>query len=228
MPHVVDPRGRTWLVNWNNTPSADWTSGDAGPGPYHRVAELGALVRAAAASPTFDSVGAGVIQMNAVTATQRPTAQALLRSADSGATGPAKTVLDTLLAWDGNYARTAADGTVDPGAATWREFKAAAQRVALGNPSPAEAGLVGEPGSKGYVDSSLGETYALRTLTPAAARRAAAAAAAALTAHFGTADPAGWREPRATVSAQAQGLASPPAIPLLNRGSFEQVVELGR
>ena len=232
MPHVVDPRGRNWLVNWNNVPSAAWTSGDAPArerlnGPFHRVAELGALVRAAAANPTFDSVGVGVIRANAVTATQRPTAQRLLQGAAAGATGPAATVLATLLAWDGNYDRTAADGTVEPGVATWRAFKAAAQRVALGTPTAAQSGLVGEPGSEGFVESSLGETYALRTLTPDGVRRAAAQAASDLTARFGTADPAGWREPRATVSAQAQGLASPPAIPLRNRGSFEQIVELG-
>jgi hypothetical protein len=29
------------------------------------------------------------------------------------------------------------------------------------------------------------------------------------------------------VSASAQGLASPPPIPLINRGSYEQIVELG-
>jgi hypothetical protein len=28
-------------------------------------------------------------------------------------------------------------------------------------------------------------------------------------------------------SASAQGLASPPPIPLINRGSYEQIVELG-
>jgi hypothetical protein len=232
-PHVIDPRGRNWLVNWNNVPAADWTSGDAPArerlnGPFHRIAELQALVAGAAAAPDFDSVGVGVIHPNAVTATQRPTASAQLQAAAQGASEPAASVLNTLVAWDGNYDRTAPDGTVDPGVATWRAFKAACQRVALGVPDRAERGLVGRPGDEGFVESTLGETYALRTLDAGGLQRAAALAAADLTARFGTADPSGWREPRTMISASAQGLASPPPIPLINRGSFEQIVELGR
>ncbi|MFL5889156.1 MAG: penicillin acylase family protein [Solirubrobacteraceae bacterium] len=231
-PHVIDPRGRNWLVNWNNVPAAAWTSGDAPArerlnGPFHRVAELQALVRDAAAAPTFESVGMGAIRPNAVTATQRPTASARLVAAAEGAPEPAASVLNTLVAWDGNYDRTGPDGTVEPGVATWRAFKAACQRVALGSPTPAERGLVGRPGEEGFVESTLGETYALRALDNRGLQRAAALAASDLSARFGTSDPAGWREPRAMIAASAQGLASPPPIPLLNRGSYEQIVELG-
>jgi penicillin G amidase len=232
-PHVINPRGRNWLVNWNNVPSASWTSGDAPArerlnGPLHRVAELQTLVAAAAADPTFESVGVGVIGPNAVTATQFPTARPRLEAAGDGASGGAAVVLGTLLAWDGDYARTAADRTVDPGVATWRAFKAAAQRVALGTPTAAQRGLVGTPAEEGFVESTLGETYALRTLDAAGYRRAADQAAGELEARFGTPDSAGWREPRATRAASPQGLASPPAIDLINRGSFEEIVELGR
>jgi len=232
-PHVINPRGRNWLVNWNNVPSAAWTSGDAPArerlnGPFHRIAELQALVRGAAADPTFDSVGVGVIHPNAVIATQRPTATAELQAATQGATEPAALVLNTLLSWDGNYDRTAPDGTVDPGVATWEAFKAACQRVAVGATTPGKRALVAKPGDEGFVESTLGETFALRTLDAAGLRRAAALAAAALTARFGTSDPAGWREARSMVSATQQGLASPPPIPLINRGSYEQIVELGR
>jgi len=230
-PHVINPRGRNWVANWNNVPSADWTSGDAPArerlnGPFHRIAELQALVEGAAQDPTFDSVGAGVVHPNAVTATQFPTALPRLRAAAQGAAGGATTVLTTLLAWDGNYDRTAPDGTVDPGVATWEAFKAAAQRVAVGATTPGKRALVGRPGDEGFVESTLGETYALRTLDAAGLRRAAAQAASALTARFGNADPSAWREPRSMVTATAQGLASPPPIPLINRGSYEQIVEL--
>jgi hypothetical protein len=144
-----------------------------------------------------------------------------------GATGPAADVLNTLLAWDGDYTRTAPDGTVEPGVATWEAFKAAAQRVALGEPTPATRGLLGTPGDEGFVESTLGETYALRTLDADGLRRAAADAAAALSARFGSPDPAAWREPRTMVSPEVQGLALPPPIPLQNRGTFELAVELG-
>jgi penicillin amidase len=150
-PHVIDPPGRNWLVNWNNVPAKGWTSGDAPArerlnGPYHRVAMLQALVRAAAANPSsFDRATIDVIRDMRRIATQRPTAQAALERAAAGATGPEADVLGTLLAWDGDYTRTAPDGTVEPGVAAWEEFKAAAQRVALGEPAPATRGLLGTP-----------------------------------------------------------------------------------
>jgi acyl-homoserine lactone acylase PvdQ len=234
MPRVIDPKGgRTWLVNWNNPPSADFTSGDGQAreqlnGPYHRVAMLQALVRAAAgSSPDLERASAGIVRRSAVLATQRTTAGPALQRALAGATGPARDVLATLVAWDGDYDRTAPDGTVDPGVATWRAFKAAAQEQALGKPDVAERGLVGRPGDEGFVEATLGETYALRTLGPAGYRRAAAAAAAALSARFGSGTPASWREPRTMLEAAPLGLVSAPAIPLTNRGSWEQRVELG-
>jgi penicillin G amidase len=233
-PHVIDPPGRNWLVNWNNVPAKGWTSGD-GPareqlnGPYHRIAMLQGLVQRAAANPSsFDAATIAVMRDLRRIATQRPTAEAALQTASAGATGPAADVLNALLAWDGDYTRTAADGTIDPGAATWEQFKAAAQRVALGEPTPATRGLLGVPGDEGYVESTLGETYALRTLDADGLRQAAANAAAVLTALFGSADPAAWRAQRAMVSPEVQGLAVPPAIPLQNRGTFELAVELGR
>jgi penicillin amidase len=233
-PHVIDPPGRNWLVNWNNVPAKGWTSGDAPArerlnGPYHRIAMLQSFVAQAAADPSsFDRATIAVMRDLRRIATQRPTAEAALRAAAEGATGPAADVLNTLLAWDGDFTRTAADGTVDPGVATWEEFKAAAQRVALGEPTAATRGLLGTPGDEGFVESTLGETYALRTLDAEGLRRAATAAAAVLSARFGSADPAAWRAPRAMVSPEVQGLATPPPIPLQNRGTFELAVELGR
>ena len=233
-PHVIDPPGRNWLVNWNNVPAKGWTSGDAPAreqlnGPYHRVAMLQGLVKRAAANPSsFDRATIAVVRDMSRTATQRPTAEAALQGAAAGATGPTADVLNTLLAWDGDYTRTGADGKVEPGVATWEAFKAAAQVVALGEPTPATRSLVGTPGDEGFVESTLGETYALRTLDAEGYRRAAADAAAALAVRFGSADPATWRDDRAMVSAEMQGLAIPPPIPLQNRGTFELAVELGR
>jgi penicillin amidase len=228
-PHVINPRGRRWLDNWNNVPSAGWTSGDAPArerlnGPYHRITMQQALVARAAASPTYRSAGLGVLRRSASIATQRPAAGPLLRRLAAGATGPAATVLRTLVAWDGNYTRTDAAGTIEPGAATWEAFKAAAQRRLFDDDTP----LVGEPGSDGFVESTLGETFALRTASRRQLRAAAADAAAALTERFGTPDPTRWRAPRPTIEAEQQGLVNPPPIPLQNRGSYEQIVELGR
>ena len=51
-PHVIDPPGRKWLVNWNNVPAKGWTSGDAPArerlnGPYHRIAMMQSFVEQA-------------------------------------------------------------------------------------------------------------------------------------------------------------------------------------
>jgi acyl-homoserine lactone acylase PvdQ len=232
-PHVINPPSRNWLVNWNNTPSVGWTQGDSPAherlnGSYHRIAMMEEAVKAAAADPSsFERGTIDILRRTGTIATQRPTADRILRQAAEGATGPAKALLDTLVAWDGNYTRTADDGTVDPGVATWEAFKAAAQVVALGAPTEATRGLLGTPGSKGVIEATLGETVALRTLDPEGLRRAATAAAEVLTETYGSADPARWRAKGTMVSAQVQGLAIPPQIPMQNRGTYDMAVELG-
>ena len=231
MPRVINPTGRNWLVNWNNVPSADFTSGDNQAreqlnGPFHRVRLLTHLIGGAAVAPEFDRATAGIIRESGTTATQRTAAEARLREAAVDAAGAAEVVLDTLLAWDGDYATTAPDGTVDPGVATWRAFKAAAQRQ-LGTVPRGARGLVGTPGDEGFVEATVGETYALRTLPVAALQEAAEAAGEALERRFGTDDPAQWREPRTMIEASPLGLAKAPKIGLINRGSWEQLVELG-
>ncbi|HEX6457475.1 MAG TPA: penicillin acylase family protein [Thermoleophilaceae bacterium] len=234
-PHVINPRGRNWLVNWNNVPAKGWSSGDAPAreqlrGPYHRVAMMQTFVSQAAAGPlnSFDAGTIDILRKTSSTATQRPTAQRLLERAAAGATGPAASVLQTLLAWDGNFTRTDAAGTMDPGAATWQAFKAAAEVVMFGSHvSPGTDSLIEAPGSEGFIESSLGETIALRKLSLAKLRIAAANAAAELTKTYGSPEPAAWRMKRPLLTAQSQGLASAPPTPLQNRGTYEMAVELG-
>ena len=232
-PHVIDPRGQNWLVNWNNTPAKGWTYGDAPAreqlrGSFHRVAMMQGFVARAAKDPSsFDAGTINVLRSTSSTASQRPTAQAVLQRAAAGAGGPAADVLQTLLAWDGNFTRTADDGTLEPGVATWQAFKAAAQRVMFGSLSPAAENLLEKPGSRGFVEATYGETLALRKLSAAKLQQAAAKAAADLTKTYGSADPQSWRLKRPTVSAEVQGLASAPPTPLQNRGTYEMAVELG-
>jgi penicillin G amidase len=232
-PHVIDPAGQNWLVNWNNTPAKDWTYGDAAAreqlfGGFHRVAMMQSFVVAAAKDPSsFDAATVGVLRNTSSIATQRPTAQKLLERAAKGATGPAADVLNTLLGWDGNFTRTADDGTLEPGVATWQAFKAAAERVMFGKLSPPLVALFGEPGSEGFVESTYGETLALRKLSRAKLQKAAADAAAELTKTYNSPDPSRWRLKRPTVTAEAQGLASAPPTPLQDRGTYEMAVELG-
>jgi hypothetical protein len=234
MPRVINPKGRNWLVNWNNVPSADFTSGDGQAreqlnGRFHRVRQLTNLIGGAAVAPEFDRATAAIIRQMGTKATQRAVLDARLRrlAARSSVPGPGKSVLDTLVAWDGDYTVTDENGTVHPGVATWRAFKAAAQLTELGGPSSAQRGLVGEPGGEGFVESTVGETYALRRLLDVELLEVAHDTGEALARRFGTKDPSRWREPRTTIQASPLGLAKAPEIGLINRGSWEQLVELG-
>ena len=232
-PHVIDPPGQNWLVNWNNTPAKDWTYGDASAreslrGPLHRVVLLQSLVSAAAKDPSsYDAAITSVLRTLSSIATQRPASQKILERAAKGATGPAAAVLGTLLAWDGNFTQTADDGTLEPGAATWQAFKAAAERVKFGKLSAPLEALFEKPGSEGFIESTYGETLALRTLSPAKLQQAAANAAKALTKTYNSPDPQSWRMKRPTVTAETQGLAGAPPTPLQNRGTYEMGLELG-
>ena len=133
-PRVINPK-QGWLANWNNVPSAGWTSGDAESserlaGPYHRVGWLMRQVRRVARKPSFDAAQTA-IRFAGSYAQQRGLATTLLKRADKGATGNAKAVLDALLAWDGSYTAVDGAGTVNPGVAIWEQYKDDAEAVAL-------------------------------------------------------------------------------------------------
>jgi penicillin G amidase len=223
-PHVINP-SQGWLANWNNMPSVGWTVGDASAtervnGRLHRDALLAREVARVAASPSYDAVK-GVDRITGTTAQQRPLLDARLRSAATGATGGAKTVLDTIVAWDGNYDRTDAAGTVDPGVAAWEAFTAAA----VNSLPRAARDWLGGPGRSHQFD--FGAAAATAILRGANLRDLAADAATALQARFGTADPAQWREPRKMYEVTATGGASPPPLRFFDRGTWQQSVELG-
>jgi hypothetical protein len=74
---------------------------------------------------------------------------------------------------------------------------------------------------------SIGQAYALRAENAAGYRRAAGAAYASLARRFGSGDPRRWRTPRAMFSQSALGAEQPPPMPFYDRGTFEEVTELG-
>jgi acyl-homoserine lactone acylase PvdQ len=217
-PHVINP-DQGWLANWNNMPSKGWTVGDAPAtertsGHLHRGAFLNRLV--AAANPSYDAVKA-VDRTSGTTAQQRSLLGGRLREAASGATGGAKTVLDTILAWDGNYDRTDAAGTVDPGVAAWEALKDEAVDLLPG----AVDDWLGGVGRSHAFDFSAADAAAFRDLTAAGLRRAAGNAATAL------GDPSTWRKPRRMYDVTVLGAAPKPALKFYDRGTWQQAVELG-
>jgi acyl-homoserine lactone acylase PvdQ len=231
-PQVVNPK-QGYLFNWNNMPSAGWTQGDAPArerlaGRFHRSAWLARQVKASHRRGGGFEQSARVDRLTGTIAQQRPLASRDLKRAATGSSGDAKTVLDTLLGWNGSYHVADANGTVDPGVAAWEEFKAAAQRVALGR-FPKEAQLLdGGKGTSHAFDASNGDAYGLRTLTPRGYRQAAKLAFRQLSKTFGSGDPAKWRTPRRTYKPSAQGAGTfPEPFPFFDRGTFQHNTELG-
>jgi penicillin amidase len=220
-PHVINPK-RGWLANWNNMPSAGWTVGDA-PAPeriagrWHRGRYLNRLVAQAAANPSFDAIKA-VDRAAGTHAQQRILLDQALRNVQAEMTGPAKTVIDTIIAWDGSYDRTDAAGTVDPGVAAWEAFKDEVVKLQLPR---AAADWLGGPGNSHAFDFGGADGAAFLELTNLGIQEAATNAAAVL------GDPSTWRKPRRMYDVQVLGLAAKPALKFYDRGTWQQAVELG-
>jgi penicillin amidase len=228
-PHVINPR-QGYLFNWNNKPSAAWTEGDTlgrqrVQGRFHHAGWLGRAVRKVARGEFSYGATASVDRVAGTISQQRPLATGLLRRARRGATGPAASVLSTILSWDGSYDRTASDGTIDAGAAAWQELKAAAIATRLGH-LPDQKQLLNVERSSDF-DATLGEVYALTHLSAAGLRQAAVRAHGALVRRFGGGDPQSWRQPRPMTETEAMGAGQFPPFPLFDRGTWQQVVLLG-
>lgn len=230
-PHVINPEAG-YLTNWNTLPSQGWTTGNAPAservaGPWFRDVYLNRLAGALKRShATFDGLER-LVQQAGTTAQQRPLALRLLHSAAHRSKGKAGVVLATILGWDGNYNRTDANGTTDPGAAAWIELRNQMQKLAIAPLGQAGQLIGGEqPNNEHDFDVSLGQAFALRTLSAAQIRQAAAAAFDALAARFKSNDPRTWRAPRDMFNETVLGAEQPPPMPFFDRGTFEQFVEL--
>jgi penicillin G amidase len=229
-PHVINPR-QGYLFNWNNMPSAGWTNGDTearerATGPFHRSRWLRLLVRRARRKGTYEASRA-VDDFLTTTVQQRAFVGRLLKRARKRASGRAAQVLDTLLAWHGNYTLTDSAGTVDPGVQTWVRFKQKAEQLALGHYGKARENLSGSNSTSHEYDIQNGASYALQNLSPSQLARAAGSAGDVLVKEFGTTDPRKWRAKRLMYKWSVQGAASPPDLPFFDRGTWEQSVELG-
>jgi hypothetical protein len=132
-------------------------------------------------------------------------------------------VLDTIVAWDGNYDRQDANGTVDPGVAAWEALKAAVK----GTLPKAARTLLGERGGSHPFDIGAAEAAGIHRLSQAGLIAAAGRAASAMATRFGSADPSSWREPRKMYDVQVQGVADKPQLKFYDRGTWTQAVELG-
>ena len=173
---MIDPP-QGYLGNWNNLPSIDWTHGDAAAqetneGDLHRGAFLQQALRENA---DRSLAGLKAIERRiGTTAQQRPLLDARLRAAQGAASGPARTVLDTIVAWDGNYDREDAGGTVDPGVAAFEALKEAVEDTL----PPAAVTLLGQRGGSHPFDMGAAEAAGFHSLGTAGLVKAAGVGAA--------------------------------------------------
>ena len=116
---------------------------------------------------------------------------------------------------------------MSPGVATWQEFKAQAIKIAEAPLGPGAPRFGTTTSNEHSFDISDGGAYALRKLGPRGYRQAAAATFAALAKKFGTTDPSHWRDKRLMYDVSAQGAGSAPPLPFFDRGTWEQIVEVG-
>jgi penicillin G amidase len=230
-PHVVDP-AQGWLTNWNTLPSQGWTTGndpasERVAGPWFRARWLNRLAAQVAAHPSYEGME-HLIKEAGTTAQQRPFAGPQLKAALHRATPQQRAVLTTILHWHGSYLATKPDGTVSPGVAAWQALKDQLEGIAL-RPLGAAGRIIGggEPNDEHVFDVNIGQAYALRTLRPRAWRRAAGDTFQVLSKRFHSPNPASWREPRAMFPQSALGAEQPPPMPFFDRGTFEQVIQLG-
>ena len=231
-PQVINPQ-QGWLANWNNMPSIGWTNADSEArerlsGSLHRVRILRREVARVARNPTYARHTA-IVRTTGTTAQQRPFVdEGMLRRARAMAGPAGARLLGALLAWNGNYARQAPDGTVDPGVSIWEEFKTQMQAILIAPMGPGAQILAGGTGRSHAYDISNGESLALRTLGVRAYARAARRAAAVLAERFATTTVSAWRAPRLAYKVTAQGAGSVDAFPFFDRGTWEQSVMVGR
>ena len=232
-PRVLDPE-RNWLANWNNVPSVGWTNGDDGSarermsGPFHRVRLIESLVKKVVKNPSYAKSRA-IELTTGTTAQQFPFAdRTKLAGARDRSDGTTAAMLAELMRWDGNYAKTDANGTIAPGVSIWEELKSELEAKLL-RPLGPEAELLTAGASRSHeYDIKNGEALALQVIGARGYARAAARAAETLSARFGSGDVKTWRAPRLMYEWTAQGAASPPELPFFDRGTWSQSLAMGR
>jgi acyl-homoserine lactone acylase PvdQ len=230
-PQVINP-SQGWLANWNNPPSFGATNGD-GPakerttGPFHRGRYLARVVgRFYRRGPTFEALSA-IDRVTGTHAQQRMLSTRRLKLAARRARGDAKVVLRAILAWDGDYATTDAEGKVPPGVAAWDAFCAAARDVAVAR-YPKEVSKLGHSAGGSHLqECATLESFGLRTLRRRGYRRAAVRAMGALEEQFGSKDPAAWKTDRPTYPVGSEGGGTfPEPFPFFDRGTWTELTEL--
>jgi penicillin amidase len=247
MPHSVNPT-QGWLVNWNNKPRADWPNTSAGFwawGPVHRANTLRSILeRTPPRSMTLDTLAR--INRQAGLTTDSPSGDAhtvvvttlledMLDAVDPSADPRLPAALEVLGRWDLLQTDQDGDGLYDSPAValfnTWWQrtvdsvltpvLGPGADRAVCGN--VVYRLLQGEEAALPVQADYLGG----RTMGEAVTR-SLAATLDALAARYGTADMDRWLQRRAEIFWAPGGIGSVPNTLWMNRGTYNQLVHLGR
>ena len=198
-PHVINPR-RAFLINWNNVPSAGWTNGDSeareratGPLPPRAAGWSCWWAGSSAAAPPT-SARARSTRPRAPWPSSGRSSPSSCAAARRGGSAKARSVLTPLSRWGGSYHRTDSRGHGRPGRGRLGGVQGPGRGHRAVPVPPPGAGAAGRarPALSHVFDITLGEAYALRTLS----RRGAAA---------------GRRAHLATCSPSASAPRTPPA-----------------
>ena len=247
MPHSVNPE-RGWLVNWNNKPGPDWPNSSAGFwdwGPVHRVNTLLGLVgHLPARSATLATLAA--INRTAGLTTDSPSGSAdtvvvstmlgrMLDAVDASADPRLPQAAALLRGWNWLQTDEDGDGRYDsPGVAVfntwWEESVASVVTPTLGpGADPTICAQVvyrllqGQQAALPLQADYLGGRTIGAVLT-----RSLVDALDALTAHHASPDMGTWLQTRAEIVWGAGGIGSVPNTLWMNRGTYNQLVHLGR
>ena len=250
MPHVMNP-ARGWLANWNNKPQPRWPNSAAGFldwGPVQRVQaltrQLAALRPHAATVATMERINRVAGQTaespvgNEGNIAVHPLLPRLLAVVSTAADPRLPAAVRLLSRWNGQRTDPDGDGRYDnPAVTIWQYwYRAFINRVF--------AATLGA--RSGGVDDTVLTDMAVRLLQGRAAAlplhydylhgrplgRVVTATLIdtlnTLSARYHTPDSARWLLPDVYTRWQPLGLASVPRTPWMNRGTYNQVIQLGR
>jgi len=251
MPHVLNP-ARGWLANWNNKPEAGWPNSAYGFIDWGPVQRVQALTRQLAALRPHSVTAAALERINRITGqtAESPVGDEgniavhellprLLSRVNSAADPRLPAIVRLLSQWNGQRIDANGDGSYDsPAVAIWQRW----YPTFINHAFAAELGTV----ARGTTDDTVLTDLAVRLLEGHAAalplhdnylrgERTGHAVTAtliqtlsALTTHYGTPSTGRWLLPDVYTYWGPLGLGTVSRTPWMNRGTYNQVIHLGR
>jgi penicillin amidase len=251
MPHILNP-AQGWLANWNNKPEAGWPNSAYGFIDWGPVQRVQALTRQLAALRPHSATAATLGQINRITGqtaespvgdegniTVHELLPRLIARVNTAADPRLPAIARLLSRWNGRRVDTDGDGSYDSPAVTiWQQW----YPTFINHAFAAETGTL----AQGTLDNTVFTDMAVRLLEGQAAAlplhydylhsesliHAATAtliqALNTLTTRYRTPATARWLLPDVYTRWQPLGLGTVPRTSWMNRGTYNQIVSLGR